>query len=174
MLKKIAIALIVVIAAILGLAAIQPDTFRVERKLQMKASPAKVHAQLNDFHNWGAWSPWEKLDPAMKRIHSGPLKGKGAAYAWEGNKQVGSGRMEILETSADKIVVKLTFLMPFEAHNTAIYSFTPKDGGTELSWAMEGPMNFFSKVICVFASMDKLIGKDFEAGLNNIKAIVEK
>jgi len=172
----IVIVLIVVcVAGVLGFAALQPDTFRVQRSASMKAPPEKVFAQINDFHNWGPWSPWEKLDLAMKKTHSGAASGKGAIYEWEGNKKVGKGRMEILEAaSPSKILIKLDFLKPFEAHNTADFALEGQGDSTNITWGMNGQKPFMFKVMGLFMSMDKMIGKDFEAGLANIKGIVEK
>lgn len=175
MLKKIAIAIVVVIAAILIYAATRPDTFRVERTASMKAPPEKVYAVLSDFQKWGAWSPWEKKDPAMKRTFGATTSGVGAKYAWEGNKDVGKGSMEIVEaTPPSRLKLKLDFIEPFEAHNTVDYTLTPSGGSTTVNWAISGPMPYVSKVMCIFVSMDSMIGKDFEAGLANLKAVVEK
>ncbi|HEX3579659.1 MAG TPA: SRPBCC family protein, partial [Thermoanaerobaculia bacterium] len=113
MFKKIVLVIVLIIAAVLIFAATKPDTFRVERTATIKATPEKILASLNDFHHWGAWSPWEKLDPAMKRTHSGAAQGKGAVYAWEGNSQAGAGRMEIIDASASQVSIKLDFLKPF-------------------------------------------------------------
>jgi len=175
MLKKIAIAIVVVIAAILIYAATRPDTFRVERTATMKAPPDRIYAVLSDFQKWGAWSPWEKKDPAMKRTFGATTSGVGAKYAWEGNKDVGRGSMEIVEaTPPSRLKLKLDFIEPFEAHNTVDYTLTPSGGSTTVNWAISGPMPYVSKVMCIFVSMDSMIGKDFEAGLANLKAVVEK
>src|SRR5678809_735754 len=124
MLKKIAIALAAVVAIILILAAMQPNTFHVERKAVINAKAAKVFALFNDFRKWEAWSPWEKMDPAMKRAYSGKASGKGAAYAWEGNGKVGAGSMEITESvAASKIVLNLDFKKPMVAHDTGTFTF---------------------------------------------------
>ena len=173
---KIAIAvLVVIVAAILVLAAMKPDSFRVERSATIAAPPGKIHPLLVDFKQWPAWSPWEKKDPAMKRTHSGAPSGVGAKYAWEGNKDVGSGSMEIVEsTPPAKLVVRLDFLKPFEAHNTAEFTLEPAAGGTRVNWAMYGPSPFFSKVMQVFMNFDRMIGRDFEEGLANLKAAAEK
>ena len=129
---------------------------------------------INDFHNWAGWSPWEKLDLAMTKTHSGSPSGTGAVYEWVGNKQVGQGRMEIVEsTPPSRIVIKLDFLKPFTAHNTTEYKLEPKGGGTNVSWAMRGRQPLMFKVMSLFMSMDKMIGKDFEAGLASMKAIAE-
>lgn len=168
----IAVAIVVII---LILAATKPNTFRVERKITINASPEKVFSLIDDFHHWPSWSPWEKLDPAMNRTYSGASSGKGAGYAWEGNKKVGKGAMEIRESiPSTKIVIKLDFLVPFEAHNTAEFELTKSGEGTTVTWAMFGPVALMMKVMHVFMSMDSMIGKDFESGLNNMKAVAER
>ncbi len=175
MLKIILVVIGTLAAGVLVLAALQPDSFRIERKTVIKAAPEKVFAHLEDFHAWGAWSPWEKMDPAMQREFTGPASGKGAAYAWNGNKKVGSGRMEILEAvPGQQLLVKLDFLSPFEAHNTAEFTLTPVADGTEVNWAMYGPQTFIGKVMCLIFSMERMVGPDFEAGLASLKAISEK
>ena len=175
MIKIIVIALVAVVAGILVFASTKPDSFRVERAASIQAPPEKVFAFINDFHNWDAWSPWEKLDPDMKRSHSGAPKGKGAVYSWEGNSKVGAGRMEIIEsTPPSRILIKLDFIKPFEGHNTAELTLVSKGATTDVAWAMYGPTPFVSKVMQVFVSMDILIGKDFESGLANLKAAAEK
>jgi hypothetical protein len=175
MFRKIAIVVVVLVAGVLAIAATKPDTFRVERSVSIQAPPEKIFPLIDDFHNWGAWSPWENRDPAMKRTHSGAARGKGAAYAWEGNNAVGSGRMTIAESSPpSKVTIDLDFLKPFEAHNVADFTLTPEGGATRVTWAMHGPSPFFSKVMQVFLSMDSMVGKDFEAGLANLKAAAEK
>jgi uncharacterized protein YndB with AHSA1/START domain len=175
MLTTILIVIVVLIAAVLGLAATKPNTFRVERAATIKAPPAKVFALIDDFHQWSQWSPWEKLDPELKRTFSGPNSGKGAVYEWTGNSKVGAGRMEITEpTPPNKLLIKLDFIKPFEGHNVAEFTLQPQGDSTQLNWAMYGPTPFVSKVMQVFMSMDKLIGKDFEAGLANLKAAAER
>jgi len=174
MLKIIAIAVAVILAGILIYAATRPETFRIERSASVKAPPEKIFAQVSDLKAWAAWSPWEKKDPAMKRSYGAVASGKGATYAWNGNKDVGKGRMEIIEAAApSKIVIKLDFFEPFEAHNTAEFAMSEKDGMTTVTWAMYGPANFISKLMGVFFNMDKMIGADFEAGLVNLKKISE-
>jgi len=175
MIKKIAIVIVLLIAGILILAATKPDTFRVQRAASIKAPPEKVFAILNDFQKWGAWSPWEKKDPAMKRTFGATTSGKGAKYAWDGNKDVGKGSMEIAVSSpSSKLTIKLDFIEPFEGHNIVEFTLEPKGDSTNVSWTMYGPMSFISKVISVFCSMDSMIGKDFEAGLANLKTAAEK
>lgn len=175
MFKAIAVTTVVLIVALLLLALTQPDTFRVQRSVSIKAPPEKVFALINDFKQWPAWSPWEKMDPAMKKMHNGAATGQGAIYEWEGNNKVGKGRMEIMEsTPHSRIVIKLDFLSPFEAHNTAEFTLQPQGNSTDLTWAMYGPAPFMTKLMQVFASMDSMVGKDFEEGLANLKVIAEK
>jgi uncharacterized protein YndB with AHSA1/START domain len=170
----IAIVLAIAIAIVLILAAGKPDKFSVQRGTIMKTPPEKVFFLINDFHQWGTWSPWENKDPAMKRSFSGAERGTGAVYAWEGNKNVGSGRMEILDASTpSKIVIKLDFFKPFEGHNTAEFTMLPQGDATSVNWVMHGPAPFMSKVMQVFMNIDKMIGKDFEAGLANLKRLTE-
>jgi uncharacterized protein YndB with AHSA1/START domain len=174
MLKKIAIVVAVLIAALLVFAATKPDTFRVQRAASIKAPPEKVFALLNDFQRWEAWSPWEKKDPAMKRTFSVVTSGKGAQYAWEGNKEVGQGRMEIAESvPPSKVAIKLDFVKPFEAHNTVEFTLEPKGEATNVTWAMQGDTPYLAKIVHVFLDMDKIVGKDFEDGLANLKAVTE-
>jgi len=175
MLKIISIAVVVVLAGILIYAATRPDSFRIERSATIKAPPEKVFAQISDFKAWTAWSPWEKIDPALKRTYSGPQSGKGAAYAWEGNKDVGSGRMEITDAApASKITIKLDFLKPFEAHNTAEFTITRQGDATSVNWAMYGPSPYVSKLMGLFFNMDRMVGGMFEQGLANLKSTTEK
>lgn len=175
MLKKIAIAVVVLIAGILIFAATSPDAFRIERSTSIKAPSEKIFVLINDFNRWSAWSPWEKMDPAMKRTHSGAANGKGAVYAWDGNNKVGQGRMEITDAKPPSLVrIKLDFLKPFAAHNTAEFTLAPQGDTTTVTWAMYGPASFMTKVMSVFVSMDSMVGKDFETGLANMKAVAEK
>lgn len=167
--------IVVLIAGVLVVAATKPDEFKVERKALIKAPPEKVFSILNDFKQWGAWSPWEKKDPAMKRTFGAVTAGKGATYAWDGDKNVGQGSMEIVESiSPLRLVIKLDFLKPFEAHNLVTFTLVPVAGGTDITWSMQGPANLLSKVIQVFMDMDKMVGKDFESGLANLQAAAEK
>jgi uncharacterized protein YndB with AHSA1/START domain len=174
MFTTIATIIVLVIAAVLIYAATKPDTFRIERSTTIKAPPEKIAAYLTDFHQWAAWSPWEGKDPAMTRTYSGEASGKGAVYGWEGNKNVGTGRMEILDMQPQKVTIKLDFLKPFEAHNTTEYMLEPQGDSTKVTWAMFGPSSLMSKVMSVFMNMDKMVGPDFEAGLAKLKAAAEK
>lgn len=175
MIKTIAFVVAVLIAGVLVFAATRPDNFRVERSVTIKAPPEKIYPYFDDFNRWAVWSPWEKLDPAMKRSFSGAPAGKGAVYAWQGNGKVGEGRMEVLESSpSSKLLIKLDFIKPFEGHNTAEYTLVPAGDSTRVTWAMYGPAPYISKLMGVFVSMDSMIGKDFEAGLANLKAAAER
>jgi uncharacterized protein YndB with AHSA1/START domain len=175
MLKTVAIGIAVLIAAILVFAATKPDTFRVQRSATIKAPPEKIFAILNDFQRWETWSPWEEKDPAMKRTFSVVTGGKGAVYSWEGNKDVGQGRMEIADSvPPSRLAIKLDFLKPFEAHNMVEFTLAPQGDATNVTWAMQGRSPYFVKIIHVFVDMDTLVGKDFEAGLANLKAVAEK
>jgi uncharacterized protein YndB with AHSA1/START domain len=179
MIRRIVIVVIAVlvvgVGAVLALAATKPDSFNVERTASIKAPPEKIFALVNDLHGWRAWSPYEKRDPQMKRTFSGTPSGKGAVYEWDGNKNVGKGRMEITEASApSKIVIKLDFVSPLEGHNTAQFTMEPKGDATSVTWGMYGPAPFISKVMQVFVDLDRMIGKDFEEGLGNLRALAEK
>jgi len=172
-LKTVAIILVIAVTIVLVLAATKPNTFQVQRSASIQAPPEKVVGLIDDFHNWGSWSPWEKLDPAMKKTFNGPASGTGSVYAWEGNSKVGAGRMEILDVTATKVTIKLDFIRPFEGHNVADFTLAPQNGVTLVTWAMHGPTPFVSKIIQVFVSMDTLIGGDFEKGLSNMKVAAE-
>lgn len=175
MLKKILIVIVLAITGVLLYAATRPDTFQVQRRAVIAAPPEKVFALIEDFHRWGEWSPWEKLDPAMTRTFSGPERGVGAVYAWRGNNKAGEGRMEITEATAPgKLLIKLDFVEPFPANNTVEFVLVPKDGGTDVTWTMRGPSPYVSKLMDTVVGMDRLVGKDFEAGLANLKAAAER
>ena len=176
MLKNVGILLLVVLAAVLVSAAFQPDTFRVQRAATIDAPSEKVFGYISDFHRWGAWSPWEKMDTTMKRSYSGADSGAGAVYEWQGNSKVGVGRMEITEAPApSRVAIKLDFLKPFEAHNVATFTLEPRDGGaTNVTWTMDGPTPYMAKVMHLFFNMDRMVGRDFEAGLANLKTVAER
>jgi uncharacterized protein YndB with AHSA1/START domain len=178
MLQAVIIIVVVVlvgVAVLLGFAATKPDEFRMQRSANIKAPPEKIFALINDLHSWTSWSPWEKLDPALKRTYSGAASGPGAVYEWEGNKKVGKGLMEIIDTSPpSRITIKLDFLKPFEAHNTAEFTLDGQGDSTTVTWAMHGNQPYMIKVMTLFFSMDKMVGKEFETGLANLKSITEK
>ena len=175
MLKKIAIVVVLLIVVVLGLAATKPDTFAVERETTINAPREKVFALINDFHQWGAWSPWEKIDPAMKRTFSGSPSGPGAIYEWSGNSAAGAGAMQITgATAPSNVEIKLDFTKPFESHNITDFTIDSTAAGTHVKWNMHGPNQFISKIMAVFVSMDKMIGPDFDSGLANLKVAAEK
>ena len=175
MLKTIALVIVVAIAGVLIFAATKPDTFAVQRSTSIKAPPDRIFTLINDFKRWDAWSPWEKKDPAMKRSYGPTTSGKGAHYAWEGNNDVGQGSMDITESvPPSKVALKLDFVKPFEGHNVVEFTLVPRGGSTDVTWSMSGPAPFMSKVMQVFVNMDRMIGKDFEAGLTSLKAAAEK
>ncbi len=174
MFKIMGIVVVVFVAAVLIYAATRPDTFWVQRTTSIKAPPEKIFALINDLHSWVSWSPYERKDPTMKKTHSGAASGKGAVYAWEGNKDVGQGRMEIAESvPPSKVAIKLDFVKPFEAHNIVEFTLDAQGDSTNVSWAMQGPLPYFAKVIHLFFDVDSMVGKDFEAGLANLKTIAE-
>jgi uncharacterized protein YndB with AHSA1/START domain len=171
----IAVVLGLAIALVMILAATRPNTFRVQRATLVRAPAEKIFPLINDFHQWTSWSPYEHKDPTMKRTFGGAASGKGAVYAWGGNKNVGSGRMEILDASAPKkIVIKLDFFTPFEGHNTAEFTMLPQGDATNLTWLMHGPAPFMAKIMHVFMNIDRMVGSDFEIGLANLKRLTEK
>jgi len=173
-LSAIILLILVVFVAILVYAWTRPDTFSVQRSLTIAAPAEKLFAFINDFNRWPDWSPYEHRDPNMKRTIGGASNGKGATYAWEGNKNVGKGRMEILDTQPPSLItIKLDFEQPFEAHNVAELTLQPVAGGTNVTWAMRGPASFMTKLIGSFMNMDKMVGKDFEAGLAKLKDAVK-
>lgn len=175
MFKTIAIIIAILIAAILIYAATRPDTFRIERSTSIKAPPEKIFPIINDFHQWEAWSPWEKIDPEIKRTYSGTTNGKGAVYEWRGNKDIGQGRMEIIESSPpSRIVLKLDFITPFEAHNSVDFTLVTQGDTTVVTQAMYGPSPYISKLMGLFFSMEKMVGQKYEEGLANLKAFAEK
>jgi uncharacterized protein YndB with AHSA1/START domain len=167
--------LAIVLSGVLFLAASRPDRFRVQRRARINAPPQRIFPMINDFDAWQEWSPWERLDPALKRTRTGSSSGVGSVYAWEGNKKVGTGRMEIVESVPPRhVIIKLDFLKPFEAHNIAEFTLHPEGDATDVVWLMHGPSPFMARLFGVFMDMDKLIGKDFEKGLANMKAEAER
>jgi uncharacterized protein YndB with AHSA1/START domain len=172
----IVLAIIVVIfAAVLIAASTRPDSFRVQRAIVINAPPARVYGLLEDFDAWRGWSPWEDKDPAMTRSRSGPSMGVGATYAWEGNKAVGKGSMQIAQMQPpQRLLIKLDFISPFEGHNMAEFTLVDQGASTQLTWAMYGPSPFISKLMTTFISMDKMVGNDFQKGLERLKALAER
>ena len=155
-------------ASIIALELSRPSTFRIERDIEINAKPEAIYAILSDFHRSGCWSPWENKDPNMKRMLGGAESGKGAIYEWDGDKNVGHGRQEIIEaTPYSKIEIQLDFFRPFKGRNTTQFLLEPAVSSTRVRWVMFGPVNFIVRVLCI--NLDKMVGKDFEQGLSNLK-----
>jgi len=166
---------VAVIVVVLILAVTKPAKFRVERSTSIRALPEKIFPLINDFRRWASWSPYERLDPDMKKTHSGAESGKGAVYEWEGNNKAGQGRMEIMDTTPpSQVVIQLDFVKPFKSHMTAEFMLLPAGEDTNVTWATYGPNTFMARVMGIFVNMDNMIGRDFEAGLANLKSESEK
>lgn len=164
----------VVVGAVLAFAATRPDAFEVQRSIAIKAPADAIFPLINDLQRWSAWSPYEKKDPAMQRAFGAVTAGRGAVYAWDGDGNVGEGRMEITDSAPpSRVVIKLDFVRPIEGHNTVEFSLEPAGDFTTVTWAMHGPSPYVSKVMGMFFDMDSMIGQDFEAGLANLKAAAE-
>jgi uncharacterized protein YndB with AHSA1/START domain len=175
MLKTVVIVAVVFLIALLGFAATRPDSFRLQRSVVIDAPPEKVFALITDFKQWPQWSPWEKLDPNMKRTHSGANQGVGTVYAWDSPSKAGAGRMEIKEAvPSNKVTIQLDFIRPFAAQNTTEFTLQAQAyNATQVTWAMSGPNPYLAKLMQVFISMDSMVGKDFEEGLANLKRVAE-
>jgi uncharacterized protein YndB with AHSA1/START domain len=173
--KTIIIVVVLLIAGILIYASTKPDTFHVERTVNIKATPDKLFPYINDFHQWQPWSPYEKLDPAMTRRFSGAAAGEGAVYEWEGNSKAGAGRITITQAvPSSKILLNLEMLKPFAATNDVAFTLRPEGDTTQVTWAMDGRNTLLPKVMSLFLNMDAMVGDQFEEGLNNLKAVAEK
>ncbi len=174
MIIKVLLIVVAIIAIILVVASFQPNDCRHTRSAVIDAPPATIFAHVNDFHQWPAWSPYEKLDPGMKRSYSGPPAGVGTSYAWEGNNQVGAGSVTIKETTPNElIVISLVMTKPFACDNRVEFAFKPEGKGTVVSWTMSGKNHLLGKVMGLFMNMDKMVGGQFEEGLANLKRVVE-
>jgi hypothetical protein len=174
MLTTLVLAMLVVLAAALVYVAARPDTFRIERSINIDVAPEVIFSNINDFKRWNEWSPWDKIDPGLKREFSGASKGKGAAYAWIGNSQVGTGRMEIVEaTPFTAIQIQIDFTAPFKASNIIDFKLTRQGDTTDVSWAMSGPQPFVSKLMGLVFNMDKVVGGQFATGLAQLKQVSE-
>jgi hypothetical protein len=174
MLIPILIGMAVLVALFLVVVAMQPAAFRIERTVRMAAPASMIFPHINEMRAWLPWSPWEKLDPTMKRTYEGAESGVGAVYSWEGNKNVGAGRCTITESRPhDLVTMQLAFLRPFKATNGAEFILTPEGQQTAVTWAMTGERNFMFKAMNLVMNMDKMCGGAFEQGLNDLKEIVE-
>jgi carbon monoxide dehydrogenase subunit G len=174
MLKKILLGLAALIVVFAVVVALQSPHFHIERTASISAPPATVFALVNDFHRWDAWSPWAKLDPAMKTTFEGPAIGTGSIYSWAGNEKVGEGRMTLTESRPNEsIKIKLEFIKPFASVCDTAFTFKPQGGQTGVTWAMDGEKNYIAKAFCLFMSMDRTVGGDFERGLAKMKSVAE-
>jgi hypothetical protein len=173
--KKTAAVVVVLVGGLLAFAATRPDSMHVQRVASIKAPPEKIFPLINDFHRWTSWSPYENVDPGMKRTYSGAANGKNAVYEWEGNSQVGQGRMEITDTSnPSRVTIRLDFIKPLEGHDVAEFALTSQGDYTTVTWRMNGPTPYLGKLIGVFVNMDSMIGDQFDAGLAALKAVAEE
>ena len=174
MLKKILIALAVIIVMFVVIVALQPKEYRVARSSTISAPPPAVFAQVNDFRKWEAWNPWGKIDPAMKQAYEGAPAGVGAIYTWAGNNEVGEGRMTITESRPSELIrIKMEFFKPFAGTSTAEFAFKPESNQTAVTWSMAGTNNFMAKAINLFMNMNKMVGGQFEKGLAEMKSVAE-
>jgi hypothetical protein len=174
MLKVIGLAVAVLAGVVLAVAATRPNEFRVQRSASIQAPAEKIFPHINDLHAFNRWNPFNKKDPNVKGSYSGAASGAGAAYAFEGNNDVGRGRIEITESSpASEVRMNLHFASPLEAHNFVEFTLRPKGDSTSVTWAIHGPMPFVSKLFGMFCDMDAMIGQEFEQGLAELKSIVE-
>lgn len=175
MLTIITLLVFVLVAALIFYVSTRPDSFRIERATVVAAPPERIFPLIEDFRQWEAWSPWEKVDPAVKRSYSGAERGHGAIYTWQGNRELGVGRMEIVNaTPPALVVIKIDFLAPFEAHNTLRFTLEREGAATRVTQAMYGPSPFLSKLVGVFCNMEKMVGGKFEEGLASLKALAEQ
>lgn len=174
MFQVIILLLLGAIGAVLFLASRKPDSFRTTRSSIINASPEKVLALISDFHQWEKWSPWAKMDLSAINTFSGADKGVGAQFAWQGNNKVGQGKMELLNETAEKIDIRITFLKPFAATNSVEFTALPKGNATELTWTMYGPQKFINKIMATVIDCDAMVGGQFEQGLASLKAEAEK
>jgi Polyketide cyclase / dehydrase and lipid transport len=170
-----AILVVVAIAGILAYAATLPTSFRVARSATMTAAPDAIFPHINSLRGFKAWEPFSRKDPAIKIAYSGPESGKGAAYTWDGNGDVGQGRVEIADTAPpSRVTMKLDMVKPMEAHNTVVFTLEPKGDATTVTWAMTGDRPYIGKVLDAVLNMDRMVGGEFEKGLAELKSIVEK
>jgi len=174
MLRKILIGVVALLAVFALLVSLQPPTFHIERSVTVQAPAENAFALVNDFHGWKAWSPWEKLDPNLQRSYSGPASGVGTSYAWQGNKEVGEGRMTIMKSERPSLLsIQLEFIKPFAATNVATFTFVTVSEGTKVTWAMDGKNTIPGKIAHLVMDMDKMVGADFERGLAALKSAAE-
>ncbi len=175
MVKKIILIILLLIACVLGYAAIQPSEYEIERSIRITASQEAIFVNVNDLKKFNEWNPWAKLDPQAKMTFDGPTGGIGASYKWEGNNEVGAGRMSIQKSEPNNLVqMKLEMIKPFEDVSFVDFILKPEGRETIVTWKMKGRANYIYKVLCLFINRDKLVGKEFEKGLTNLKVMSEK
>jgi len=173
-LRKVLLGVALLVLLLVVIVALQPATFRIARSTTVAAPPPVVFAEVDDFHRWQAWNPWQKLDPDAKNTYAGPPAGEGASFAWDGDENVGAGRMTIVESRPAELVrIRLEFLRPMEATNTAEFTFVPEGSGTLVTWSMAGENGFLGKAFGLFMDMDEMVGTQFEQGLADMKAVAE-
>ncbi|MGJ0394779.1 MAG: SRPBCC family protein [Methylocystis sp.] len=170
-----ALLFLALLSALIAYISFLPDSFRIARATTIDAPPETVFRHIYDFHNWRDWSPWAKLDPEMKEEYGGTPQGYGATYSWSGNKDVGVGRMEIVESrQGERVRIKIEFTKPFEAKHDVQFDLKPLgDDRTEVTWAMSGRHEFIGKAMFKFFGVDKSLGLRFEKGLADLKRVVE-
>ncbi|HSE04267.1 MAG TPA: SRPBCC family protein [Methylomirabilota bacterium] len=174
MLSKILIALIVIVVVFAVVVATRPAEFRIERTATIAAPAPAVFAQVNDLHKWEAWSPYARRDPGMKKGFEGAPAGVGAIYTWSGNNEVGEGCTTIIESRPDELIrIRLDFVRPFAATNTAEFTFRPEGDRTAVTWSLAGRHDFMGKAVGLFMNMDRMVGGDFEAGLAQLRSVAE-
>jgi polyketide cyclase/dehydrase/lipid transport protein len=175
MIKTVALIVVTFVGALLIFAATRPGTFRVARTATIQAPPDKLHGFINDMRIFNTWNPYNLKDPNIRGEYHGPAAGPGAIYRFAGNKDVGKGSIEIVESApANKVIMKLDMLEPFEGHNIVEFTLAPRGNATEVTWAIHGPSPFMARLVGIFMNMDRMIGRDFEAGLSNLKARAER
>jgi hypothetical protein len=175
MVRKVLLGVVVALAALATFVASRPDDYRVQRSARIAAPVGVVYAHVVSLHRWEAWSPWAKLDPRMSVEYGGPEAGPGATYAWKGNRDVGEGRMTVLDAKPDaQVVLHLEFLAPMKDEATTTFDLAPAGGATEVTWSMSGKLGFIGKAMCMVSSMDRMVGPDFEKGLARLEAVAEE
>ena len=174
MIRSILLVVVLALAGLLLFAATRPDRFSLQRSIAVQAPPQKIHALINDLHQFNTWNPYEKKDPQIKGSYRGPAAGPGARYEFQGNRDVGAGSLEIVASAPQQVALRLDMTAPMAASNTLTFTLQPKGSATEVTWAMEGASPYIAKLMGVFIDMDAMIGRDFEAGLANLKARAEQ
>jgi hypothetical protein len=173
MIKTFALVAAAAVVLLLVYAATRPDSFRVVRSTTVQAPPARLHGLINDLHQFNSWNPFTRNDPKMRGSYSGAVAGPGAAYDFEGGKN-GSGSIRIVGSAPTEVAMELHMIKPMEARNQVVFTLVPRGGATEVTWAMNCASPFIGKLFGVFINMDRMIGRDFEAGLADLKLQAER